>query len=334
MLGGIVVCLDGVTAIAEPAPRFPTAYWIAGFVDYVSRTGHTAPGLSAYFSWPGFFELVALAEHAAGSQNLMPVLRIWPLAIDLLCLVPLGMIFMRLRANWRARWFAAFIFSVGNWVGQDYFSPQSFDYLLYLLFIALLLTWFGRTSPLQLHAARSPGRDAAVAAQAGTTVAGNRARLRRGGCSWEPSGRGRPRAAGRPGLALALANPAHPGRPAIPLRHPRTARHPTGADYRDLRLHDVKPSAHTVLHDRRVRRPGTHPEMSAPRTARAARRDLCRLGQLRRRRLLVGSYLGHFRRFRRPVLKRVQPASRAGWRAARPCTSSCCTLASRSPGPS
>ena len=34
------------------------------------------------------------------------------------------------------------MFSVGNWVGQDYFSPQSFNYLLYLLFVALLLTWF------------------------------------------------------------------------------------------------------------------------------------------------------------------------------------------------
>ena len=154
MLGGvivaIVVCLNGVTAIAEPAARFPTAYWIAGFVDYVSRTGHTTPGLSAYFSWPGFFDLIALAEHVTGIHNLMPVLRIWPLAIDLLCLVPLGMMVTRLRASWRAKWFALFIFSVGDWVGQDYFSPQSFDYLLYLLFIALLLTWFGR--PAQPHA--------------------------------------------------------------------------------------------------------------------------------------------------------------------------------------
>jgi len=153
VLAGIVVCLDGITAIAEPEPRFPTAYWIAGFVDYVSRTGHTAPGLSAYFNWPGFFELVAVAERAAGSQNLMPVLRYWPLAMDLLCLVPMGMIISRMRASWRAKWFAAFIFSAGNWVGQDYFSPQSFDYLLYLLFIALLLTWFARPSPLQPKAA-------------------------------------------------------------------------------------------------------------------------------------------------------------------------------------
>jgi hypothetical protein len=170
MLVGIVVCLDGITAIAEPEPRFPTAYWIAGFVDYVSRTGHTAPGLSAYFSWPGFFELVALAEHAVGSQNLTPVLRIWPLAIDLLCLVPLGMIFTRLRASWRARWFAAFIFSVGNWVGQDYFSPQSLDYLLYLLFIALLVIWFGGSSPVQLHAASSPERGATVDGPPGTSM--------------------------------------------------------------------------------------------------------------------------------------------------------------------
>jgi hypothetical protein len=144
-LVAIVVCLDGATVFAEPQPRFPTAYWIAGFVDYIARTGHTAPELSAYFSWPGFFYLVALAEHAAGTSNLIPVLRFWPLAVDLLCLVPMGLIASRMQASWRAKWFAVFIFSVGNWVGQDYFSPQSFNYLLYLIFIALLLIYFGRT---------------------------------------------------------------------------------------------------------------------------------------------------------------------------------------------
>ncbi len=161
MLVAIVTCLDGVTALVEPEPRFPTAYWIAGFVDYVSRTGHSAPGLSAYFSWPGFFDLVALAERGAGSDNLMPVLRYWPLAVDLASLVPLAMILLRLRANWRARWFAALIFSVGNWVGQDYFSPQSFNYVLYLLLIALMLMWFGR-------AGAAPKQNVSPAANGGT----------------------------------------------------------------------------------------------------------------------------------------------------------------------
>ena len=92
MLVAIVFCLDGVTVMTEPEPRFATAYQIAGFAEYISRTGHTAPGLSAYFSWPGFFALVAFVEAVAGSHNLMPVLRFWPVAIDLLCLVPVGLI--------------------------------------------------------------------------------------------------------------------------------------------------------------------------------------------------------------------------------------------------
>ncbi len=144
MLVGIVICLDGVTAIIEPEPRFATAYQIAGFVEYISRTGHSAPGVGAYFSWPGFFALVAFLQGVAGNHDLIPVLRFWPVLIDLLCLLPLFLIMRNLRATWRARWFAAFLFSAGNWVGQDYFSPQAFNFLLYLVFVAILLTWFGR----------------------------------------------------------------------------------------------------------------------------------------------------------------------------------------------
>jgi hypothetical protein len=47
-----------------------------------------------------------------------------------------------LRVSWRAQWLAGFLFTVGNWVGQDYFSPQAFNYLLYLVFLAILVNWF------------------------------------------------------------------------------------------------------------------------------------------------------------------------------------------------
>ena len=98
----------------------------------------------------------------------MPVLRIWPLAVDLLALVLFGMILMRLRASWRAKWFAAFVFAVGNWVGQDYFSPQSVAYLLYLLIIALLLTWFAGSRPVQDGlAARDAGGGTAAGKSSG-----------------------------------------------------------------------------------------------------------------------------------------------------------------------
>ena len=71
LLVGMVVCLDGVTVFAEPEPRFATAYQIAGFVDYIGQTGHTAPGLAAYFSWPGFFALIAFVTRAAGIHSLL-----------------------------------------------------------------------------------------------------------------------------------------------------------------------------------------------------------------------------------------------------------------------
>jgi len=142
-LAGIVICLDAVTVFTETDPRFPTAYQISGFTEYVSRTGHVAPGLDAYFSWPGFFAAVAFLQHVTGNHDLIPVLRWWPVTIDLACLAPLYLIMRSIRASWRAKWLAAFLFEVGNWVGQDYFSPQSFNYLLYLTFVAMLLTWFG-----------------------------------------------------------------------------------------------------------------------------------------------------------------------------------------------
>lgn len=155
-LASLVVCLDGITAFVEPEPRFPTAYQIAGYVQYVSTTGHTAPGLAAYFSWPGFFALVSFAARSAGTNGLLDLLRIWPMAIDLLCLPPLFLVMRNLRVSWRARWLAGFLFAFGNWVGQDYFSPQSFAYLLYLIFIAILVNWFTAPSPVRPRDAAAP----------------------------------------------------------------------------------------------------------------------------------------------------------------------------------
>jgi hypothetical protein len=141
-LAAIGVCLNGVTAIVESEPRFPTTYQIAGFVGYIAQNGHTAPAVDAYFSWPGFFALVAFLQGVAGHHDLTPILRWWPAAIDLLCLLPLWLILANLRISARAKWLAALLFTLGNWVGQDYFSPQSFNFLLYLTFAAILLTWF------------------------------------------------------------------------------------------------------------------------------------------------------------------------------------------------
>jgi hypothetical protein len=145
MLAVIVICLDGITLAVEREPRLAAAYQVAGLARYLGQTGHMPPGVNAYTGWPGFFALIAFAQNVLGSHDLIPLLRLWPVAMDLLWLPPLFLIMRNMRATWQARWFAAFLFCVGNWVGQDYFSPQAFSYLLYLIFIAILLTWFRGT---------------------------------------------------------------------------------------------------------------------------------------------------------------------------------------------
>ncbi|MDX3075037.1 lipopolysaccharide biosynthesis protein [Streptomyces sp. MI02-7b] len=137
-----VVSLHGVPALLEEQPRFATAWQHAGFIDYIGRTGDAAPDMDARFSWPGFFAAVTFVTRAIGLTDLTEVLRWWPLAVELLYLAPLMLLLRAVRAGWRAKWCAVWMFALCGWVGQDYFSPQSLNYLIYLLFAAVLLVWF------------------------------------------------------------------------------------------------------------------------------------------------------------------------------------------------
>ncbi|WP_460355742.1 hypothetical protein [Actinoallomurus acanthiterrae] len=141
-LVSIVVALHGLAPALEPYARPETAWQHYGFVEYIGRTGAADYALDARFSWPGFFAFVAFVTRAAGLRDLEPLLHWAPVAAQLLYLAPLYLILRVMRANWRACWFAAWLFVVADWVGQDYFSPQGFTYLFYLLFVGVLLNWF------------------------------------------------------------------------------------------------------------------------------------------------------------------------------------------------
>ncbi|MFJ9539367.1 lipopolysaccharide biosynthesis protein [Streptomyces sp. NPDC101225] len=150
-----VVSLHALPAVIETEPRFPTAWQHLGFLDYIDRTGSAVPDLDARWSWPGFFAVAAFVAKACGVTDLTEVIRWWPLAIQLLYLAPMFLLVRSMRASWRARWTGIWIFVLSGWVGQDYFSPQGFTYLLYLAFVAILLVWF--REPRMLWARRRPG---------------------------------------------------------------------------------------------------------------------------------------------------------------------------------
>jgi hypothetical protein len=137
-----VVSLHALPAVIETAPRFPTAWQHLGFLDYIDRTGSAVPDLDARWSWPGFFAVAAFVGRACGVTDFTEVIRWWPTAIQLAYLAPMFLLTRSLRAGWRAKWTGVWLFVLCGWVGQDYFSPQGFTYLLYLMFVAVLLVWF------------------------------------------------------------------------------------------------------------------------------------------------------------------------------------------------
>ncbi|MFI6878115.1 lipopolysaccharide biosynthesis protein [Streptomyces sp. NPDC050400] len=150
-----VVSLHALPAVIEAEPRFATAWQHLGFMDYIDRTGSAVPDLDARWSWPGFFAAAAFLAKACGVDDLTEVIRWWPTAIQLLYLAPMFLLLRSVRASWRAKWTGLWIFVLSGWVGQDYFSPQGFTYLLYLVFVAILLVWF--RAPRVLWAKRRPG---------------------------------------------------------------------------------------------------------------------------------------------------------------------------------
>jgi hypothetical protein len=135
----LLVALTAAPALVEPLPRFATAWTHAGFAEYIGRSGQVLAHNDARFSWPGFFAAAGMLAKTAGVAPLA-LLRWTPMLLDLLYLLPLAVIVRAFVADPRQRILALALFVVGNWVGQDYFAPQGWNFLLYLTFLAVLLT--------------------------------------------------------------------------------------------------------------------------------------------------------------------------------------------------
>jgi len=154
----LVLLLHGTPAIVYDELRYAWAWKHVGIVDYVQRHGQidaTAPFLAAYRNWPGFF--VASAELAALFDikpiELANIVRFSPPALNLFYVLVLPLIFRRFTTDLRLIWGGVWFFAVGNWIGQDYYSPQGIALLFYLMLIALCV------GPLRVeHIWADPGR--------------------------------------------------------------------------------------------------------------------------------------------------------------------------------
>ena len=151
LLGALVVTLFGVASIASPFPRLEPTWRHLGIIEHMARGGAIDAHIDGYFNWPGFFTLSAAISRLAGVESLQAVARWAPLWINVLWLAAASVSLKVLTRDRRRFWLSLWVLCLGNWIDQDYFSPQAFAFFLYLVIIGLVLWGLRADVPRRLR---------------------------------------------------------------------------------------------------------------------------------------------------------------------------------------
>lgn len=142
----LVTALQAVVPLLFPLPQYGYVFKHFGVVEYINLHGSVDDKIDIYQNWPGFFAFAAWFDYLAGQATPVPYAAWAPVYFDILAVLAINISLRALAIPWRARWIALFIFVIGNWVGQDYFAPQAFAFVLSQWVLACLLTLF-RAAP-------------------------------------------------------------------------------------------------------------------------------------------------------------------------------------------
>ncbi|KAB1144127.1 glycosyltransferase [Streptomyces luteolifulvus] len=147
---GLLVMERATQAVVYPTPLYAWAWKHDAVVDHLLTSGGLQTSrelgdLAVYDQWPGFFAAQAALVRLVGVDSAAMYMAWWPLVSSLMLLLPLLLIYRTFTADRRLIWTAVWIFYVANWVGQDYFSPQSVAFALHLGVLAVVLRRYGPT---------------------------------------------------------------------------------------------------------------------------------------------------------------------------------------------
>ncbi|MFJ3442708.1 glycosyltransferase [Streptomyces sp. NPDC086081] len=148
---GLLVFERATQAVLYPTPLYAWAWKHDAVIDHLLtagglQTAEQVGDMAVYDQWPGFFAAQAALVRLLGVESSAMFMAWWPLASSLMLLLPLLLIYRTFTEDRRLIWTAVWLFYVANWVGQDYFSPQSVAYALHVGVLAVVLRRFGRSA--------------------------------------------------------------------------------------------------------------------------------------------------------------------------------------------
>ncbi|MEY9968248.1 hypothetical protein ABIA33_006332 [Streptacidiphilus sp. MAP12-16] len=144
-------------ALVYPTPLYAWAWKHIAIIDrLLANGGHLDIGnrlgaMAPYDQWAGFFAGNATLIRLVGLHSALSYAAWAPFVSSLLLVPPLLLVFQVFSRDRRLVWSALWIFFLGNWVGQDYLSPQAFAFFLYLGVLALVFRNLARSVPPGRH---------------------------------------------------------------------------------------------------------------------------------------------------------------------------------------
>ncbi|WP_329298359.1 glycosyltransferase [Streptomyces sp. NBC_00659] len=139
---GLIAVIHATPTLLYPTLRYSWAWKHVAVVDAVIRHHGEVPNadkLAIYNQWPGFFDLNAFFLQATGLHSALGYATWTPPVFNAVLLAPLLLFFRTVTRDRRLIWGAAWVYYSCSWVGQDYFAPQAFAFLLFVTMIALVM---------------------------------------------------------------------------------------------------------------------------------------------------------------------------------------------------
>ncbi|WP_188316601.1 oligosaccharide flippase family protein [Solihabitans fulvus] len=144
LTGAGLVMIYGLQPAVQEVARLPISWLHAGFANYIGDNGAVLHDFDTRFSWPGFFALAAFLTRAGGYQDSGVLLAWAPVVLTGLATIGVRALATAALGHGRAAWIATWLFLLGNWTEQDYFSPQGTTFVLLLAALALTVRYLVR----------------------------------------------------------------------------------------------------------------------------------------------------------------------------------------------
>ena len=153
LLIGLVLVLYGTIPAIVHVPQYGWTYKHVGVTRSILAHGAVSTQGDIYDRWPGTFALAAAFARVTGSDPMSFAAWFEPV-FTLLDALVISAIATTVTRSRRVALLTPVVWTCANWLGQDYFSPQGFAFLLSLVMLLVALKWLLPSAYARGRAAR------------------------------------------------------------------------------------------------------------------------------------------------------------------------------------